>query len=89
MIERLRRLGETADAGVLQIVFDDEIHHVAAGRRWFDHVSRARGRDPAEAFRDIIRRRWRGRLKPPFNHAARAAAGLDSGWYEAAAAPPG
>jgi Protein of unknown function (DUF455) len=38
MISNLRRFGDDAAADALQIIHDDEITHVAAGRRWFEHV---------------------------------------------------
>jgi uncharacterized ferritin-like protein (DUF455 family) len=56
--------------------------HVAAGVRWFDELCRARGLVPDETFRDRVRRYFRGALKPPFNHEARAAAGFPAHYYE-------
>jgi uncharacterized ferritin-like protein (DUF455 family) len=82
MAAQLRHLGDSDSADILDRLYADEIRHVAAGRRWFEHLCRARGRDPASAFRECVRRHFRGALKPPFNHAARGRAGLPAEWYE-------
>ncbi|GAB4184520.1 MAG: ferritin-like domain-containing protein [Thalassobaculales bacterium] len=82
MILRLAEAGDHASAAVLTRIHDDEIGHVAVGRRWFDAECRARGLSPEAAFHDLVRRHFRGRLKPPFNAASRAAAGLPAGFYE-------
>jgi uncharacterized ferritin-like protein (DUF455 family) len=82
MRERLLRAGDPASAAVLQIIYDDEIGHVAAGARWFGWACRVRGLEPASAYRALVAAHFRGALKPPFNHAARAAAGLARAFYE-------
>ncbi len=68
---------------MLQVIYDDEIGHVAAGARWFRWACAQQGREPAVAYRALVRRHYHGALKPPFNRAARAAAGLDPDFYEA------
>jgi uncharacterized ferritin-like protein (DUF455 family) len=85
MIERLRGAGDGASADLLAIIYRDEIGHVAIGRRWFDHLAAQRGLEPEQAWLDLVRRHFKGTLKPPFNHAARAAAGLRQASYEALA----
>jgi uncharacterized ferritin-like protein (DUF455 family) len=85
MIGRLRRAGDDESAAVLDIIFLDEIGHVAAGARWFRWECVRRGCDAAPAYRDLVRRYFKGALKPPFNAEARAAAGLEPGFYEALA----
>ena len=88
MIARLGRAGDAESARVLQVIHDDEIAHVAAGARWFRWECARREREPVEAFRTLVRDHFNGALKPPFNGAARAAAGLDPTFYEALAATP-
>jgi uncharacterized ferritin-like protein (DUF455 family) len=87
MIATLRRHGDEASAAALEIIYREEIGHVAAGKRWFDWLAGKRGLDPAAAFRDLVRRHFRGPLKPPFNDAARRAAGLSPAFYAALAEP--
>ncbi|MDJ0948481.1 MAG: ferritin-like domain-containing protein [Alphaproteobacteria bacterium] len=88
MIERMRRFGDERSAGILETIYADEIGHVAAGCRWFDWLCARRGIDPRTAWQDLVRRHFRGVLKPPFNAEARAAAGLPSGFYRPIAAEP-
>ncbi|HUZ73615.1 MAG TPA: ferritin-like domain-containing protein [Stellaceae bacterium] len=85
MMKRLERAGDGASAAVLQVIYDDEIGHVAAGVRWFRWACARQGRDPAALYRTLVRQHYNGALKPPFNRAARAAAGLDPAFYEALA----
>jgi uncharacterized ferritin-like protein (DUF455 family) len=84
MIRRLEAFGDAPSAAVLQRIYDDEIGHVAAGMRWFRWEAARRGLDAAEAWRALVERHFRGRLKPPFNEAARAAAGFPAAFYSAA-----
>ncbi len=86
MIDRLRAAGDEKSGAVLQTIYDDEIGHVACGDRWFHAVCKARGENPVAAFRALKDRYFAGVLKPPFNHAARDAAGLDRRFYEEDAA---
>ncbi len=87
MIERLGRLGDAASAKVLQVIYDDEIGHVGTGRRWFDWLCARHGLVPVESYHRLVRKYFRGALKPPFNRAGREAAGLPAAFYEALAAP--
>lgn len=86
MIDRLSAGGDKKSGAVLQIIYHDEIGHVACGDRWFHAICKARGEDPITAFRALKDRYFAGGLKPPFNHAARDAAGLDRRLYEEGAA---
>jgi uncharacterized ferritin-like protein (DUF455 family) len=82
MITRLERAGDEASAAVLRVIYAEEIGHVAVGRRWFEWLCVKRTLPPAKTYHDLVRRHFRGALKPPFNRAARAAAGLAAGFYE-------
>ncbi|MBE9554053.1 MAG: ferritin-like domain-containing protein [Proteobacteria bacterium] len=82
MIVKLRDAGDNRSADILQAIHDEEITHVAAGARWFRHVCGVRGLDPAETYAALVRQRFKGSLKPPFNRASRDAAGLPPEFYE-------
>lgn len=82
MAATLERVGDPESAAVLRRIYRDEIDHVAAGVRWFDELCRARGLIPDETFRQVVPRYFKGELKPPFNHEARAAAGFPARYYE-------
>jgi uncharacterized ferritin-like protein (DUF455 family) len=87
MIERLDRLGDPESAAVLRMIYEDEIGHVATGRRWFEHACAARGGlPPMETYHALVRRHFRGQLKPPFNAEARQRAGFAASFYEPLAA---
>jgi len=86
MTEKLRRAGDDRSADILQVIHDEEIRHVATGVRWFRHICEVRGLAPATAWAGLVRKRFKGRLKPPFNAASRDAAGLPPAFYEPLAA---
>ncbi len=81
-IADLRRSGDEVSAAALDIIYRDEIGHVAAGKRWFDHVALSQGHDPATIWQHLVAKHFRGRLKPPFNRAARDEAGFSAAFYE-------
>ena len=82
MAARLARAGDARSAAVLQIIYEQEIGHVAIGRRWFNFLCHAQGLVPRRVFHDRVRRFFKGELKPPFNRAARDAAGFPADYYE-------
>ena len=81
MIAKLRAAGDDPSAALLEIIYRDEIGHVAVGRRWFGFACAARGLEPAQTWRDYVATFFRGELKPPFNTDARDAAGMPQSWY--------
>lgn len=82
MIEKLRGAGDEESAEALEIIYRDEIGHVACGKKWFNAVCAVEALDPVSAFRDLKNRYFSGPLKPPFNHDARSRAGLPRAFYE-------
>jgi uncharacterized ferritin-like protein (DUF455 family) len=82
MVARLERVGDLPSAEILRRIYRDEIGHVAVGLRWFDRLCRMRGLVPEEVFHERVQRYFKGDLKPPFNHKARAAAGFPPHYYE-------
>jgi uncharacterized ferritin-like protein (DUF455 family) len=82
MAARLERAGDTKSAAILHHIYRDEIGHVGVGLRWFEHLCRTRGLLPEVAFHATVRRYFKGVLKPPFNHEARATAGFPARYYE-------
>ncbi len=81
MIERLERAGDAESSAVLRRIYQDEIAHVAAGRRWFDWACARDRLPPVETYHDRVRRYFKGSLKPPFNEPARTQAGLAAAFY--------
>jgi len=86
MIERLEAGGDVASADILRMIYRDEIKHVAAGSRWFAWEAARRGVAAIETYHGLVRRYFRGVLKPPFNDCARRAAGFSDAYYAPLAA---
>lgn len=86
MIVKLDQAGDRESAAVLEIIYEEEVGHVAIGMQWLQHVALHRGKDSRTLFRGMVREHFRGPVKPPFNHAARQKAGLKLSFYEDLAA---
>lgn len=82
MIENLKRAGDRQSVSVLERIYTDEITHVAVGQRWFTYVCATRDLEPGPTWQTLVRTHYHGRLKQPFNHAARSKAGLSAEIYE-------
>lgn len=82
MIAKLDKAGDEASAAVLRVIYEDEIGHVATGHRWFARLAAARGLEVKAAWQTLVRRHFKGLLKPPFNAEARLAAGFAPAFYE-------
>ena len=83
MIDRLDGFGDTKSADVLRTIYEDEIGHVAIGKRWFDWLCEERGVEPRTTWQALVRRHFKGVLKPPFNGPARDAAGFPTSYLDA------
>jgi uncharacterized ferritin-like protein (DUF455 family) len=81
LISRLKAVGDRGSATVLDLIYRDEIGHVSSGVRWFQAICAGRELDPESSFRRLVGERLAGGLKPPFNHGARANAGLRLAFY--------
>lgn len=86
-VKRLREHGDEASAAILDIIYADEISHVACGVRWFLNRCKHLGADAQTTFESGVRTHFRGSLKPPFNHAAREKAGFYKYLYASLASP--
>lgn len=82
MVKMMKRQGDEKTAAMLQIIHDDEITHVRAGTVWFEAWCTHHGKDVEEAWQDLVRTYFNGRLKRPFNHPSREEAGMIRDWYE-------
>jgi len=76
MIERLHQAGDEESAAVLQRILQDEIGHVEAGTRWYHYVCRQRSLEPVATFGQLLAEYAPGRIRKPFNTAARLLAGF-------------
>ncbi len=81
-VAAFERGGDSRSAAILRRIYRDEIRHVAAGAHWFEQGCKARGLGIVAHWQRLIRSRFRGALKPPFNDSARLEAGLPREMYE-------
>lgn len=81
MIQRMKAFGDDRTAEILEIIYTDEIGHVAIGKRWFDWECDRRRLDPESTWKALVRKHFRGVLKPPFNEDGRRQAGFEADWY--------
>lgn len=77
MQARLLAAGDTAAAAILDIIFRDEVGHVAVGNRWFRWLCAERGLNPLNTFRDYLRRFDAPRQIGELNVEARLRAGFE------------
>ncbi len=82
MIERLKSVGDKESVAVLEIIYLEEIGHVAIGARWFKYLAAQQPESPESYFHDLVRAHFKGQVKSPFNEKARTLAGLSRAYYE-------
>ncbi len=76
MMQRLRSIGDTESADVLNIILHDEVGHVEIGSRWFRYLCKQRGLEPDSTYKQLLQKYMTGKLRQPFNDEARKAAGF-------------
>jgi uncharacterized ferritin-like protein (DUF455 family) len=84
-IKRLADMGDATSARILDRIYRDEIRHVGFGSKWFQLMAESLGYDSPQHWRMLVKRHFRGPLKPPFNDSAREDAGLTRDYYAALA----
>ncbi len=80
-IEKFAANGDATSARMLERIMTDEIRHVAFGTKWFCHETSRRGLNAPYHYQSLVKRHFRGTLKPPFNDSARDQAGLTREYY--------
>jgi uncharacterized ferritin-like protein (DUF455 family) len=81
-VARLQAAGDDRSAAILNRIYTDEIRHVGHGTRWFTKTAESRGLDAVNHWHELVRKHFRGELKPPFNNSARRQAGLSRDFHE-------
>ncbi|SFD38140.1 ferritin-like domain-containing protein [Paracidovorax konjaci] len=75
-----------AAVAILDVILREEVGHVAIGNHWYRWLCERGGHDPESYYGDLVQRYEAPRLKPPFNAAARRAAGFSEAelrWLQA------
>ncbi|KIC22621.1 ferritin-like domain-containing protein [Leisingera sp. ANG-Vp] len=81
MIGVFRKAGITQAVEALEVIYAEEVAHVAYGSKWFNFLCGRDDLDPKEVFHTLVRKYFHGALKPPFNEEKRADAGLPPDFY--------
>jgi len=81
MIEIFRKAGDDKAVEALEVIYGEEVGHVAYGSKWFHFLCGRHEQDPKEVFHALVRKYFHGALKPPFNEEKRAEAGLPPDFY--------
>lgn len=81
MIDIFRKAGLQGAVDALEVIYAEEVGHVAYGAKWFHFLCGRENVDPKEVFHTLVRRYFHGALKPPFNEEKRAEAGLPPDFY--------
>ena len=85
---KLRKAGDLAAVAILDVILRDEIGHVAIGNRWYAWLCQRDGLNAEVLYPQLVQRYAAPRLRPPFNVAARRAAGFTDRELAALDAPP-
>lgn len=81
MIDLFENAGQTQAVAAMQVIYAEEVAHVAYGSKWFNWLCGRDGTDPKVEFHRLVRQYFHGALKPPFNTEKRADAGLPPDFY--------
>lgn len=88
MIEVFSKAGEVQAVEAMNVIYSEEVAHVAYGSKWFHFLCGRHDLDPKEVFHELVRTYFHGPLKPPFNEEKRAEAGLPPDFYWPLTEPP-
>ncbi|XP_043934610.1 uncharacterized protein HI_0077-like isoform X2 [Protopterus annectens] len=80
-LARFAAQGDEDSVKILEVLYNDEITHVAAGLRWFTYICLVEEKDCVPTFHELVRLHFKGYLKPPFNTEGRKTAGMGEEWY--------
>jgi len=81
MITLFKNANEDAAVAALEVIYAEEVAHVAFGSKWFHFLCGRHEKDPKEVFHHLVRTYFHSTLKPPFNEEKRAEAGLPPDFY--------
>ena len=82
MIKRLNNVGDTESTDILEIIYEEEIGHVAIGAKWFKYLAAQQAESAESYFHTLVKSHFKGQVKSPFNDKARSIAGLSRSYYE-------
>ncbi len=83
MIVRFNQINDIQAVEILEIIYADEVGHVAIGNHWFQRLCDQRGLEADATFQTLIEEYLGGNLRGPFNWPARLKAGFKKTELEA------
>jgi uncharacterized ferritin-like protein (DUF455 family) len=81
MIEVFRKAGQDDVVTAMEVIYGEEVAHVAYGSKWFHFLCGRHDLDPKTTFHNLVRRYFHSNLRPPFNEEKRAEAGIPPDFY--------
>ena len=81
MIDVFRKAKAQSAVDALEIIYAEEVAHVAYGSKWFHFLCGRHDHDPKEQFHTLVQKYFHGALKAPFNVEKRADAGIPPDVY--------
>ncbi|MBV1901903.1 MAG: ferritin-like domain-containing protein [Kordiimonadaceae bacterium] len=81
MISQFKQAGDPDSVRVLEVIYKEEIKHVAIGARWFKYLAEKSEQNAEAWFHELVEIFFKGKIKGPFNHEARERAGLGISFY--------
>jgi len=75
MIDIFAKANATQAVDALNVIYSEEVAHVAYGSKWFNFMCGRDNLDPKDVFHTLVRKYFKGALKAPFNEEKRADAG--------------
>lgn len=81
MINLFKQAKDRGTVEALEVIYSEEVSHVAYGSKWFHFLCGRENLDPTPTFHSLVRRYFHSPLKPPFNEEKRAEAGIPPDFY--------
>lgn len=81
MIKLFKQAKETQGVTALEVIYAEEVAHVAYGSKWFHFLCGRENLDPKPTFHALVKKYFHSPLRPPFNEEKRADAGLAPDFY--------
>jgi uncharacterized ferritin-like protein (DUF455 family) len=81
MIDLFKSVDDDETVATLEVIYAEEVGHVAYGSKWFHFLCGRHEYDPKDCFHTLVEKYFAGGLKPPFNDEKRAEAGIPLDFY--------
>lgn len=81
MIALFQQAKDDQTVAALEVIYAEEVAHVAYGSKWFHFLCGRHDLDPKTTFHALVKRYFHSTLRPPFNEEKRAEAGIPPDFY--------